>query len=167
MQLSYQYLPPLSAPSAMRYSSSRVEPRSDTIDSSWDDRWRWQSLGRTDEAIESRLDESEAAQTGIWGKQLKSEPESLTVPKRRPSRSAFRFIVPLEAPKLSRRELALKWVAENSKEYAGQWVALEGDRLLSSGPGAGDVAKAARALGVKIPSMIRIPVGEELPCAGW
>ena len=164
MQLSRQDLTP---PFALRHSSSRVEPLSDTIDFSRDDSWPWQSFGRTDEAVESRLDESEAAQKGIWGKQFKSKPESLMVPKRLPSRWAFRFIVPPEAPKLSRRELALKWVAENSKAYAGMWVVLDGDRLLASGNGAGKVAQAARALGVKIPSIIRIPEGEEIPFAGW
>ena len=175
MQLSQQDLTPPSAPTALRYSSSRVEPLNDATDF-WGRGWWSGSADAADESsrfqnqlrgAELRLDESETCQTGFSGQQLNSEAELPVGPRRPASRHAFRFYVPPETPELSQREKALQWVAENGKRFAGQWVALEGDRLLSSGPGAGDVAKAARALGVRIPSMIRIPVGEELPCAGW
>ena len=64
-------------------------------------------------------------------------------------------------------DAAMRWIAKNGKDYAGQWVALDGGRLLASGQNGAEVANAARARGVKKPAMIRIPVGQELPFAGW
>jgi hypothetical protein len=40
------------------------------------------------------------------------------------------------------------WLARHSDEYAGQWVAIDGDRLVSHGYGFKEVHAAARAAGV-------------------
>lgn len=61
----------------------------------------------------------------------------------------------------------LRWIEEHRVEYAGQWVAVRGDRLLGSGPDGRQVYEAARAAGDERPFVTRVePVGE-LPFAGW
>jgi hypothetical protein len=45
----------------------------------------------------------------------------------------------------------LKWVAEHAREYAGQWVALDGDRLIAHSPNHDEVFAAAEADGVYLP----------------
>ncbi len=50
----------------------------------------------------------------------------------------------------------LRWLAEHRDEYAGQWVALDGDRLLSHGPNAREVYQAARRSGVEIPVVVQV-----------
>ncbi len=46
---------------------------------------------------------------------------------------------------------ALHWIAEHRREYAGQWVALDGDRLIAHGPDHDEVWAAAQASGVYLP----------------
>ena len=41
---------------------------------------------------------------------------------------------------LAKAERAMQWIAEHRNEYVGQWVALDGDRLLAAGPSARIVA---------------------------
>lgn len=61
----------------------------------------------------------------------------------------------------------LRWIDEHRAEYAGQWVAVRGDRLLSSGSDGREVYEAARAAGDERPFVTRVePIGE-LPFAGW
>jgi Family of unknown function (DUF5678) len=66
-----------------------------------------------------------------------------------------------------RREREQRWLDEHRDEYLGQWVALEGDRLLSSGPDGRAVYEAARAAGVRAPLVTRGEPRDELPFAGW
>jgi len=61
----------------------------------------------------------------------------------------------------------LRWIEEHRGEYAGQWVAVRGDKLLSSGSDGREVYEAARAAGDVRPFVTRVePIGE-LPFAGW
>lgn len=46
---------------------------------------------------------------------------------------------------------AIWWIAEHAREYAGQWVALDGDRLIAHGPGHDEIWAAAQASGVYLP----------------
>jgi Family of unknown function (DUF5678) len=46
---------------------------------------------------------------------------------------------------------ALQWIAEHAREYAGQWVALDGDRLIAHGKDARKVYAAANADGAYLP----------------
>jgi len=46
---------------------------------------------------------------------------------------------------------ALRWVAEHAREYAGQWVALDGARLIAHGRDHDEVWAAAQASGVYLP----------------
>lgn len=61
----------------------------------------------------------------------------------------------------------MRWLAEHGHEYAGQWVALDGGRLLSHGENARDVYDAARRSGVNLPLVVRVDSGEQLPFGGW
>jgi len=60
-----------------------------------------------------------------------------------------------------------QWLKEHRHEYIGQWVALDGDRLISHGTNAREVSEAARAAGVEVPFFTRIEPDEELPFGGW
>src|SRR5678816_292675 len=55
-------------------------------------------------------------------------------------------------PHANRSAKSLRWLDENREKYSGQWVALDGDRLITSGPTAKEVYSKAKAEGVEIPS---------------
>lgn len=61
----------------------------------------------------------------------------------------------------------MQWLAEHRSEYAGQWVALDGDRLLSHGTNAREVFETARKSGIKLPLFVHIESPDELPFGGW
>jgi predicted DNA-binding antitoxin AbrB/MazE fold protein len=60
-----------------------------------------------------------------------------------------------------------EWLAAHGREYGGQWVALNGDELLSHGSDARGVRDEARAKGVQTPLMVHVPDEPELPSAFW
>lgn len=66
-----------------------------------------------------------------------------------------------------RWEREQRWLDEHRDEYVGQWVALEGDRLLASGPDGRAVYETARAAGVCAPFVTRVEPRDALPFAGW
>ncbi len=45
----------------------------------------------------------------------------------------------------------MRWIAEHQHEYVGQWVALDGDRLIAASPNHEEVAAAADADGAYLP----------------
>ncbi|MEK6409687.1 MAG: DUF5678 domain-containing protein [Acidobacteriota bacterium] len=45
----------------------------------------------------------------------------------------------------------LQWVIAHARQYAGQWVALDGDRLIAHAPVASEVFDAADADGAHLP----------------
>ena len=61
----------------------------------------------------------------------------------------------------------LRWLDQHRQEYVGQWVALQGDRLLAHGMSARDVYDEARGQGVDVPSVLRIELPDEWPFGGW
>jgi predicted DNA-binding antitoxin AbrB/MazE fold protein len=65
-----------------------------------------------------------------------------------------------------RREEFL-WLANESGPYAGQWVALDGSRLVANGAKLAPVSAAARAAGVERPLLVHLPPEGELPFGGW
>lgn len=67
----------------------------------------------------------------------------------------------------SRFECEMRWLDEHRIEYAGQWVALDGDRLIAAGKRASDIFAAADASGVHLPLIVRVNEGEDLPFGGW
>ncbi len=48
-------------------------------------------------------------------------------------------------------QLAMKWLAENRQNFLGQWVCLDGDRLVAHGADAVKIYKEAREKGIEVP----------------
>jgi hypothetical protein len=71
-------------------------------------------------------------------------------------------------PNSDRSAKSLRWLQENREKYAGQWVALDGDRLIASGPTAREVYSKAKAEGVEIPFVELVTERESGPfTGGW
>jgi Family of unknown function (DUF5678) len=58
---------------------------------------------------------------------------------------------------------AMEWLRLHSKEYGGQWVALDGGRLIAHGPDAMEVYAAAKADGAYLPLIDYIEPADALP----
>lgn len=54
-----------------------------------------------------------------------------------------------------------RWIAIHKAEYAGQWVALDGDRLIAAGETEREVANVAKADGAYLPLIAYIPHPDE------
>jgi len=68
--------------------------------------------------------------------------------------------------KAGRSETSLRWLNENRQKYLGQWVALDGDRLIASGPTAQEVYAKSKAEGVEIPFVELVTEEEPAPFSG-
>jgi|SRR6185369_6928786 len=63
---------------------------------------------------------------------------------------------------------SLRWLHENRERYSGQWVALDGDRLIASGPTAKEVYSKAKTQGVEIPFVELVTKDDAVPfTGGW
>jgi hypothetical protein len=71
-----------------------------------------------------------------------------------------------EVPVNVRRE-ELKWLATESGPYAGEWVALDGPRLVAHGEKLANVSAEAKAAGVTEPFFARVPRDKDTPFGGW
>jgi len=58
---------------------------------------------------------------------------------------------------------AMEWLRVHSKEYGGEWVALDGDRLIAHGTDAMEVYAAAEADGAYLPMIKYIEPADALP----
>ena len=76
--------------------------------------------------------------------------------------NAAKVVTPADA----RRE-EFQWLATESASYAGQWVALDGNRLVAHGDELAIVSAAARAAGAVRPLLTHIRPEGELPFGGW
>jgi Family of unknown function (DUF5678) len=74
--------------------------------------------------------------------------------------------VPL-AHKQKDRSQELAWLMKNQGDYAGQWVALEGDELIAHGYDLVQVSNEAKAKGVANPIFARAEAPNARPFAGW
>ena len=70
-------------------------------------------------------------------------------------------------PTTNHRREEFLWLANQSGPYAGQWVALDGGRLVAHGTELATVSAAARAAGVDRPLLTHLPPEGELPFGGW
>ena len=69
---------------------------------------------------------------------------------------------------VDRSAKSLRWLHENREKYSGQWVALDGDRLVASGPTAKEVYSKAKAEGVETPFVELLTQQEPEPfTGGW
>lgn len=66
-----------------------------------------------------------------------------------------------------RFQRALQWLDKNKPKYLGQWVALDGDRLLAAGTDGKQVYAQAVAAGVASPLLQQIKAEDDLPFGGW
>jgi len=74
----------------------------------------------------------------------------------------FPAVAPRQVPAM-RRETELRWLQEHSDrigEFAGQWIAISGNELVSHGRNLGEVRDAARQRGIEQPLMFYVP-GDE------
>ena len=62
--------------------------------------------------------------------------------------------------------LERQWVAEHKNEYAGQWVALDGDRLVAASFIQQEVWDAVDSTSPNPPLVLRVPSPEDLPYIG-
>src|SRR5215213_2667608 len=68
----------------------------------------------------------------------------------------------------NRSAKSLKWLHENREKYSGQWVALDGDRLIASGPTAKEVYSKAKAKRVEVPCVELVTDREPIrSTSGW
>lgn len=96
------------------------------------------------------------------------EVRRLTPNERRELREALAHDETKPAPTYDTHEREHAWLEQNRDEYLGQWVALEGDRLLAHGTNAREVYLAAREAGVRAPFLERVmPEEEGAFWGGW
>lgn len=62
---------------------------------------------------------------------------------------------------------ALQWLIDNAREYAGQWVALDGARLIAHGHDHREVYAAANADGAYLPLIELVEDPDAPPFAGF
>lgn len=68
----------------------------------------------------------------------------------------------------NRSARTLEWLPKTREKYLGQWVALDGDRLIASGQTAKEVYSKASAGGVQIPFVELVTEQESVPfIGGW
>lgn len=65
------------------------------------------------------------------------------------------------------RTREMRWLEGHRGEFAGQWVALDGDRLISHGAEPRQVFAAAREAGVARPLVIHVQKEAEPFTGGW
>ncbi len=70
------------------------------------------------------------------------------------------------AEPVNERRFELDWLAKNGSAYAGQWVALDGNRLIAHGQKLADVSAKARDAGIAEPLFASVP-DDDLPFGGW
>lgn len=77
--------------------------------------------------------------------------------------SEAKLVRPIQMPD---PEPSRQWMNEHAHEYAGQWIALDGDRLIAHGEEAAEVFAAADADGAYLPLVTHIPSADAPPFAG-
>ncbi len=63
-------------------------------------------------------------------------------------------------------QLALQWIEEHKEEFDGQWICLDGDKLIAHGFDGKKVYEEAKARGIETPFMERVKA-KTLPFGGW
>ncbi|MFN7931363.1 MAG: DUF5678 domain-containing protein [Blastocatellia bacterium] len=61
----------------------------------------------------------------------------------------------------------LEWLKTHREEYAGQYVALDGDRLVGQGRTMAEAHQQARQNGVEQPFLMRMTSEDEILPGGW
>jgi len=66
-----------------------------------------------------------------------------------------------------KREQHLVWLKAHREEYSGQYVALDGDRLVGSGATISEAHAQARKQGVDDPFLVHVSSEIDAPFGGW
>jgi hypothetical protein len=118
------------------------------------------------EELEIRLEE-EARRKGVSKDDLVRvvlEESLLSAPQR--CREPFESrIIATDLP-VRDRTLEHEWIAKHQNEYEGQWVALDGDKLLAYGFDLKHVTKTAWDMGVDDALFVRAEASDDLPYVG-
>jgi predicted DNA-binding antitoxin AbrB/MazE fold protein len=61
----------------------------------------------------------------------------------------------------------MEWLRLHRKEHQGEYVALDGDRLVAHGKDGREVFRRAREQGVEVPFVSYTPPADEPPFGGW
>ncbi len=67
---------------------------------------------------------------------------------------------------IERYKKARKWLDENSEKFMGEWVCLEGNKLIAHSADGRDLYQKAKEAGIEIPFIHHI-VEEKYPFGGW
>jgi hypothetical protein len=78
-------------------------------------------------------------------------------------KDGVKFVKPIPVPD---PEPSMRWMNEHAQEYGGQWVALDGERLIAHGENAGEVFAAAQADGAYLPLVTFITPADAPPFVG-
>ncbi len=65
------------------------------------------------------------------------------------------------------RQRRLEWIKAHREEYAGQYVALQGDSLVGVGSTIKEAHEQAKAKGFPNPFLVRLDSENEILSAGW
>ena len=97
--------------------------------------------------------------------------EPLTLPERQHVRLTLeerpRPLSWLSPEPVNERREEMEWLATESRPYAGEWVALDGQRLVAHGAKLATVSAEAEAAGVTHPFFARVRRDDDLPFGGW
>jgi len=66
-----------------------------------------------------------------------------------------------------KRAQHLAWLKANREQYAGQYVALDGDRLAGSGATLREANEQAQRQGVTQPFLVHVSSEQDAPFGGW
>jgi predicted DNA-binding antitoxin AbrB/MazE fold protein len=69
--------------------------------------------------------------------------------------------------KWNARKEEQEWLEAHQHEYKGQWVALQGNALISYGSRAQAVLDEAHQKGIERPLLYQVPDDPDEPSAGW
>lgn len=112
----------------------------------------------TTENIIAQVNQLSAVERAKLIAQLNREPKSeYVVPEGR--------IISTNAPYIDRTQ-EFQWMKEHEHEYAGQWVAVMGDKLIAHGMVAKEVFAKARELGAS-EALVYLVNGSDLPYMGY
>jgi hypothetical protein len=116
--------------------------------------------------LEQRL-EAEAKRQGVSRDAfVRITLEEKLKPERESSASTLPRILARNLP-VKDRSRENEWLRNHRDEYAGQWVALDGKKLIASGDDLKEVVKTARELGAPDALMLRVESRDALPFAGF
>lgn len=92
--------------------------------------------------------------------------QMLTEQKPEPSKAKALLDKRVPSQPMPDRTKEMEWVEQNKHEYPGQWVALDGDRLVAASPNRMELSAAIKAAGATLPLILRVPSPNDLPYIG-